>query len=356
MAAPKTWLELRSGARGLGGPFLQEHLSALQCVDRYMHCRPSLIIAIGHHQKSRFLEDILHIHSYDVSDAIRIRPLPAADACILLDCQLHRQTRFQRVKGGPQPANLVLHELRNQPENAEEIAYALYHQVFSPFAALALVFVSDFGGIGNVIKLLCSWAKDSSRRLSTSVPIAVVLINDQGPNVYTVKDVYFRLATALLNDLNTLDPTQTYTISQAHEIVRRYLQVQILPHYASFSRLRRSFFDIVGQASSSKRKQRLDFSGKHLKFLLRSALVHFAVRPTAPFNIPLGARANNPIPAHLQHHLADFLRCASLVGVTKASSMAELIAAALLLDAYPPGMHGKAQELEIICKLHHSNS
>lgn len=347
MALSKTWLELRSGAPGLGGPFLQEHLSALQCFDHYMHCRPSLIITIGYHQKSRFLGDILHMDSHNMSEAIRMQPVPAADPCILLDCQLHRQTRFQRVKGGPQPANLVVHELKNQPDDAEEIAYALYNQVFSPFAALALVFVSDVGGMANVIKLLCSRTRHRCRRPSTGAPATVVLVNDQGPNTHTAKDVYFYLATALLHDLNALDPTQVHTISQANQVVRRHLQVQMLPYYASLDRLRRSFFDIVGQASLHSRRRRLDFSGRHLKSLLRSALVHFSLHPATPFNIPLEARVDNPIPINLQYHLVDFLQRASSVGITEASSMAELVAAALLLDAYPPGIHGKNQNCRL---------
>lgn len=305
-----------------------------------MNCRPSLIITIGHHHKSCFLEDVFHVYSHGTLDTIQIQSLQAADGCILLDCQLHQQNAFQRVKAGPQPANLILHELKTRPENAEKIAYGLYSQVFSSFADLALVFVSDFGGITNVIKLLCSWAKDGSDHLSASAPSTVVLVNDEGSNVHTVKDVYFCLATSLLQDLNALDPTRAHTISQVDARVRRYLQVHILPHYASSTRLRRSFSDILRQASLKRKRLRLDFLAKHLKSLLRSALVHFAAHPTAPFTISLGARVNNPIPINLQNHLVDFLRCASLVGVTGAASMAQLIAAALLLDAYPPGMHG----------------
>ncbi|KAI1181594.1 hypothetical protein F5B17DRAFT_264505 [Nemania serpens] len=338
MASPKTWLELRSGAPGLSGPFLLENLSALQCFDYdNMNCRPSLIITIGHHHKSCFLEDVFHVYSHGTLDTIQIQSLPAADGCILLDCQLHQQNAFQRVKAGPQPANLILHELKTRPENAEKIAYGLYSQVFSSFADLALVFVSDFGGITNVIKFLCFWAKDGSDHLSASAPSTVVLVNDEGSNVHTVKDVYFRLATSLLQDLNALDPTRAHTISQADARVRRYLQVHILPHYASSTRLRRSFSDILRQASLKKKRLRLDFSAKHLKVLLRSALVHFAAHPNAPFTTSLAARVNNPIPINLQYHLVDFLRCASLVGVTGTPSMAQLIAAALLLDAYPPG-------------------
>ncbi|KAI1181804.1 hypothetical protein F5B17DRAFT_436343 [Nemania serpens] len=345
MAAPKIWLGLRSGAPGLGGPFLLEHLSAWQRVDCYKNCRPSLVIAIGYHHKSRFLEDMFSFQSYGALGTIQIQSLPAADRCILLDCQLHQQIGFQRVKAGPQPANLVLHELKNQPENAEKIAYALYRQVLSPFLDLALVFVSDFGGMANVIGLFCSWAKDSFRRLSTSAPTTIVLVNDEGFNVYTVKYVYFCLATSLLRDLNALDPTQAYTLSRVDKIVRRYLQVQILPHRASSTRIRRSFSDILRQASLKRQRLRLDFSAKHLKCFLRSALVHFAAHSTARFNISLGARVNNPIPINFQYHLVDILRCASLIGITGAPSMAQLIAAALLLDAYPPGMHGNLELL-----------
>jgi hypothetical protein len=72
--------------------------------------------------------------------------------------------------------------------------------------ALALVFVFDMGGMINV-KLLRSWTRKRSHHLSTGALITVVHVNDQGPNTYTVRDVYFYLATALLHGLNVLDPT-----------------------------------------------------------------------------------------------------------------------------------------------------
>ncbi|KAI3326542.1 hypothetical protein HD806DRAFT_410257 [Xylariaceae sp. AK1471] len=138
----------------------------------------------------------------------------------------------------------------------------------------------------------------------------------------STRDVYFRLSTELLNYLKALDPTEVPTISRADDIVRRCLEVHVLPRHLPLARLRRSLWNVLQQASFNRQKRMIDFSGKHLKFLLRSALAHFAKQPTILFNIPQAVRVNNPIPANLPHHIADFLRCASLEGTAHASAMA----------------------------------
>ncbi|KAI1325799.1 hypothetical protein F5Y16DRAFT_400981 [Xylariaceae sp. FL0255] len=343
MVSPATWLELRSGAPGLNGPFLQEDLSAFRNFDRFAESELRFLVAIGDQQKARFLEDVFYLPRPPVNsaDRIRLRCLPVADPCVLADCELHRSQQLQRVKAAPQPGNFILYELRERRQrDTAELACELYHRVLSPFATAVLVFVSDLGGPSGVLRLLSCWARDSFDLRHAVVPTTVVLIEGEGAHALpTIKDLYFQLSTELLNHLRVQNPTLGITFARVDSLVRRCLDLRILaaPHVPS--QLRSALVDIAHQATFMRRRLRMAFSGLHLKALLRSALAHFAEYPTGAFSIALAARENNPIPAHLRYHMADFLRCARAEGINRASSMAQLVAAALLLDAYPPGMH-----------------
>lgn len=91
----------------------------------------------------------------------------------------------------------------------------------------------------------------------------------------------------------------------------------------------------------------LSFSSLHLKALLCNATDHFFCAGH-PLGFYHGARARNPVPSGLATSIYDFVTRYSQRG----DKVLKLVASALLLDAYPPGMHS---ELTLLILLQVSN-
>ncbi|RYP63168.1 hypothetical protein DL771_009399 [Monosporascus sp. 5C6A] len=334
-----TWLTLRSGAPGLGGPFLHEAFAPLRYLDQLADDQPQIIVAIGDRQKTKFLESYLAVGpDHDASSDVRFAPMPLASACLIADCGLHTQPQPPRVKGGPQPGNSALHEIKNSTGDATRIAYGVYRQVLSPFAAVILVFVSDFGGLAGALDFLDSWARGSMLQPVPNRP-TVILVDDKLHTLPAAKELRLRISTSLLRHLQMAEPTKPYARWDTDKIVRQCFQIQVLSGSLSPTCLRNALLNALQQATLERQRLRMDFSARHVKPLLRAALIHFAEQATAPFNIYQAARISNPIPTGLHDPLVRFLQCAAVAGIRDASFIAPVTASALLVDAYPPGLH-----------------
>jgi hypothetical protein len=94
------------------------------------------------------------------------------------------------------------------------------------------------------------------------------------------------------------------------------------------------------RARRASEDERLLFCATHLEAILRKAVAHVALDPHHRFDTIAAVRENNPVPRGIEYHLGNFLKLATQHGLSL-TDLTTFVASALLVDAYPPGMHSK---------------
>ncbi|KAH6658609.1 hypothetical protein BKA67DRAFT_558530 [Truncatella angustata] len=329
-----TWLELQSGAPGLGGPFLLEHLVPYESFRKGQEATPSVVVAIGGLQKRRFLQQHFFVSHVSLEPNIRMGYQPGVDS-ILLDCELHTLTHAPRIKAGITPGCNTRHELHcGSGNNANEIAHSLYNHILMPLATVTFLFVADLGGWDSVTNLLGFWARRPVHEPEPT-PAIVILVSSDHKCQTSVRDVILHASTRLLEQLRLSEPARPFTRPNAEMMIQRRFTIKILNRCATNRDTRAATIGLIEAAAIQQRQSQPAFSTRHLIYLLRVGLVHYSESPGHSFNSYLALRQHSRVPPDVAHCLQNVLR--SVAGTLE--EKADIIASALWLDAFPPGMH-----------------
>lgn len=87
-------------------------------------------------------------------------------------------------------------------------------------------------------------------------------------------------------------------------------------------------------------RSNLLFTATYIEALFRKAIEHLTREPNRPFNSIKAAREGNDVAPNASRHLESFIKLVTNSGKT-VSEIAICIASALIMDAYPNGMHSK---------------
>ncbi|KAI2889411.1 hypothetical protein CBS63078_10211 [Aspergillus niger] len=202
-----------------------------------------------------------------------------------------------------------------------------------PFIDVLCIFAEDIGGLGAARNLLLAWAKiGSASSLSHAVRPKVVIV--VGATQSTTHDI--------LDD---------------EEFLHELLEAGDVPFLAAFGEVRicrlppeglspeARFLGLAEDISRGLRDMRrirdrhnVLFSATHLEAFFRLALEHISASPLSSFDFIRAARCQNPLDGAFTSHITNFLK---LGNRTRApyNIMASYIASAILMDAYPTGMH-----------------
>ncbi|KAH8430231.1 uncharacterized protein LDX57_007900 [Aspergillus melleus] len=107
---------------------------------------------------------------------------------------------------------------------------------------------------------------------------------------------------------------------------------------ALYAPLQRLLLDGLQDSRAERIKQGLLFSAVHLKFMWHRCLVQSLLHPVAQINCLSLARERLPVPFAFHDGLAELLGEACKIGCPT-RDLRQFVASALLMDAYPPGMH-----------------
>jgi hypothetical protein len=260
---------------------------------------------------------------------------PLTDKCsFLIDCELHQCNIPPRIQAYPWPRNYTAHELKSVPSEVSETAYRLYYQLLAPFSSTVALFVSDFGGLTEVVNFLVSWGRSAMTRPGWARSRVTLMFEEA--SVPTEKHVHFLVTTALLRKVHICEPTEPYTLSDMNKIIKSCYDISVLrafPHKLSLQNL----MSTITETSITRQQLGFEFSAIHLSYLLHAAIIHFSSNLSAPFSVYHAARINNPVPGSLREHVIDFLRFTKLDYYVSTS----LVASALVMDAFPSGMHSE---------------
>lgn len=110
---------------------------------------------------------------------------------------------------------------------------------------------------------------------------------------------------------------------------------------ARYGKLREILLREVDKARANRLQTHHLFSATHLAAYFPRALRQFARDPDRAFTAVSLFRESRPVSSDLSKHVTCFLRLCKQTNIPSSFTVV-FVASAILMDAYPPGMHGKA--------------
>ena len=211
----------------------------------------------------------------------------------------------------------------------------LHARLFCLFADVVCIFADDFTDFDQVIQLLVSWAAAGS---------ASVHFNQIRPRVVIVRRG------------DEASPSPTYDLLKMEDLQQGLHQASLMEFFSSikvlhlaaeqisplarFRRLKELLWREVDEMRLLRQGLGCLYSAVHICHFFHMAVVHTAASLTQPFDFITASRRGNEVEHDFVHHLSRFLH----VGESQQASRDALmtfVASNILLDAYPPKMHGK---------------
>ena len=207
-------------------------------------------------------------------------------------------------------------------------------------ADVVCIFADDFGGLRNVVQLIKTWISVGNPSTATfKAPIQILIATSEGNASCTfqlLEEENFRQE--LMDEDGLLLTDRLFNI----KVVRFASQDRVSP-LARFSRFKAILRTELDRAIEKRREHKLYFSAPHFCHYLQRAVDAIHRPRDGPFDFIIESRALNTVSSALSQHLACFMQLAQ--GLPH-NYIAKFIASALLMDAYPPRMHGN---LHIFC-------
>lgn len=301
---------------------------------------PQVVFFMGHHQKNKALRQLCSSNyrgqgrnASSVNIRSDNRTLQSLQPRFFADCDPCRSllSTHESLRN--------CHEEKIYPVELPSTEYSLQDIIIARlvflFTDVVCIFADDVGGFEGTRKLLTTWAAiGSASSLPPAVRPRVIVVVSQSPSI-----------TGSVIDENDFLFELLHAGDVPYFSAFRDIQVSSLPaeELSSDARYMTLCSDVSRQLRSSRvdrERYRSLFSAIHLSAFFELALHNFSASPFAPFDFIRSARDRNPLDGAFASHITSFLKVGSKTR-TPYNEMASHIASAILMDAYPPGMHCK---------------
>jgi hypothetical protein len=314
---------------------------------------PSLLVLIGQKKKRVVLKALVPSAKNEcMSEKKQKRPIqlllePSTifheRPLLYADCPLPVQIASNTVcerKNGPHIVSRSLQQIEGcMPEaHAVKAVECVYSRLLKPFADVFCLFYEDFGSFDSLTDFLASLMEKGQ---TAAIPVRthpslmlVVESDTPGTGVEIEIKAEFVRCLSRCTTLNVFDHFSDI------EVVAIFSEGE-LSSQARLRRLKERLLAASNQAVVRRLDARMLFSATHFAAFFRYACDHFAATFHKPFDFVNASRLRNPISPALEAHLPRFLRhFPSSTELLKVGI--PVLGSALLLDAYPPDMHGKS--------------
>lgn len=343
----RLWLEIKSDIPGQQS-ILVEHRQAYEAINSADASCLQIVLIIGSESKRRY---------FNLQDPVRyggicIRPFSPSIA--LADCEMHtmppqKMNTFQQPKG-----EVITHRINQDIGNIADFSLRLYWRLLAPFASAIILFLDDLGGLENVQDILSTWLYLSMKIRPQPPPKVLVL--QEGANLYRLDSlrtqIHLNVRAKLKGDaqenIGPESTTRNLDLQLDDWIETSFQSIEFI-HISS------SVFQDLDEAVKARNDAGFDFTKLQLIHLLRDAIQHFSINQDLNYNFYYASRKHNPIPISLKEHISKFLITSQALKEAQPSvylDQALIIASALEINAYPPGMHCKFWGLIQVFNLH----
>jgi hypothetical protein len=216
--------------------------------------------------------------------------------------------------------------------SAMDLKHHVWRRALFPWTSVLCLFVDGSAELQAAHDLLDrSPTEIHAGRPTSSIGMRVIMVlTDPSAEYHT--DPWEGLSSGF-PDTNTSDPTiSILDLRDRHDLSPR----------AAFEPLRRTLLDQIQISRDQRMQQGLLFSAQHLNHLWNRTLCgDQLVTPEARIDCLRIAREKLPVDPSLGPRLAEFFAYASRAGCPP-HDIHIVVASALLIDAYPPGMHSES--------------
>ncbi|RAL06484.1 uncharacterized protein BO97DRAFT_449880 [Aspergillus homomorphus CBS 101889] len=329
------WLSLE---KELGGWNLVDSHGLHQIVEKMDRPReryPSVQLFVGGKTKAEALRALYPHNSYGRSSRfglarVHLSELPGPDPIVLIESSLqsHSEVRAPRATVLRQQPVCRSHDCSH-----DEVRNLLYQQVLLPMAHTVCLFLNDLSSTDDIEviqKLLVAWQVPSNGidKCRTPQPHVIVVLTKGPERQVSGESIARRLSSATVPHvaaaISVVDLRDRGELSRA----------------SRFQPLKHAVTRQQEAARTIRAEARLLFSATHLDALARQSLKHAARRPTTPLDYIQVSRPSQTKEVCAAQHLHSFLKLADSIRLER-QYVARCVASAMLMNAYPPGMHGK---------------
>jgi len=292
---------------------------------------PSMIFFIGRQCKDAALREMFPNNNIRRGnrDGIVNTPLLFADGNPLApipirlgDTTCHEQNTLPLAWSAPQD---------------QSILHFMYARLVALFSNVICIFAEDLGGLDGVAKLLKRWIeKGDASTLPTRVRPRVIIVLREEEEAATH-------GVLQMEDLQHELRDQEARAKAFSSISLIYLAGEYISPLARHRRLKEVLLAEVEVSRLERIEQRLHFSAVHFDAFFKSAIHHLARSSDEPFDFIESSRLQNRVQDDYSDHIATFVALSNDVFISY-ESLTSFIASSILMDAYPPRMHGKDQE------------
>ncbi|KAL2367582.1 hypothetical protein RJZ57_008055 [Blastomyces gilchristii] len=350
-----SWLELVDGE---AGPLLEtgwRMARVMAEMDRPSEQFPQLIFLLGgktkdgalrqlcrtNHRRSRFRQR----HAVNLqADNISIQstyPRIFADCNPMCRAAIHTPSSSQ-----------LCHRHESVPVQWPDSSFDPFHLILARllflFCDVICIFADDVGGLEAVRSLLMKWATiGSASNLPDTIRPRIIIVTGKDNDSITqalLNEEFFLLD--IVNDPLFLSAFADISISR-HPPGELSPDARYLDLHADIARE-------LNLARSARKIHQVLFSATHMNAFYEDALRHVAANIFTPFDFIHSSRRLNPVSGSLVPHLSTVLS----QGINKRMPYEDLVsytASVILMDAYPPLMHGMSPEPWLFLTLAYPN-
>ncbi|KAK1657663.1 hypothetical protein BDP55DRAFT_734742 [Colletotrichum godetiae] len=221
-------------------------------------------------------------------------------------------------------------------EGCSLVPVTAYSVVLGALTDVLCVFLSDTEGMRDLVNIVSSWTKNPLS-LPLPLPRLVVVVERAAPGDCSVSQSEREVAGEIRNILGQALPAKFSALS-----VHFLCQDKDLASEHRYRRLR----DLLVAESDRVREKRVQshalFQSRHFTTLAGTAYKSF--RDNLPVDLVQASRVRMPIPHKMQHHIQRFLHRFGGDEASLRTFALPYLCSAMMLDAFPPGMHNFAPE------------
>lgn len=288
---------------------------------------PQLLHFIGSTAKNKLMQNLFP-DDYD-----RPSPMSTLTALRVLESTVNSASPLLVADSNPfiEPQSLYLapdyvsHEVKWTSTSTSHAIDILLARCSFLFSDVICISVADFPDFRSLVVRLIDWAKEARESaLPSTLPPTVVLVFSGPGRQQQIEDYINAPEWAEIGGVFRLPPP--FHLNEDHD--QEHIQ------------LRQALISHLQENHNQRRERGSPMSCNHFEAFYRLALEHVARTGMDPFDFINATRIDNPVGEDLADHVRNFLRLGLELRISY-TDLASFIASAIIMDAYPPGMHRK---------------
>ena len=212
----------------------------------------------------------------------------------------------------------------------------LYARLVALFTDVVCIFAEDLGGLTETAKFLVNWVRfGDPSNLPRVIRPRVLIVTCEDDTATTHQVLGIDEVRFILDQEDQNLRSQVFTSINLIQLPGDHVSA-----LAKHRRLKEVLLTEVDRSRIQRIEQRVLFSAVHMEAFFHQAFTNLAQSLDKPFDFISKSRTGNELDETYSDHVMIFANVC-MENFVSMKSLSHFIASSILLDAYPPRMHGK---------------